>query len=345
MVFLLSPVFIVGHAMAGDDCGERGTMTIKAADGKTKIQAVTRVFRDGSIAVRARLAVNPDGAAASYAVGDGGFTYIANGMDRWKDGIKTSYQTASCRADFLAAEERGFGPGTASFCVYALEVVPFAAAGKITACGTGKSVIGNGLGKPRMGGTVESVGRTSVQTYVSTTSIRHTVNGDTRYIDSAALPVAVTPLPKLLGKVAWVGGSGFKPTLAVLGDVGPAFGEGSIALHQLLRWGSVEPQKPGPIPIEQRCSKDELAIRSAFISSPDASNDWCRKGYKARSKSDVRAYAGIEEMLDFVVLGKTGLLKSGSSIIATEVSLQALKEASAEYTDEMIQRMLACLPR
>jgi hypothetical protein len=49
----------------------------------------------------------------------------------------------------------------------------------------------------------------------------------------------------MVGHVAWVAFNG-KSTFAVVGDTGPAFGEGSIALHQLLRYGQLAPQLVGP---------------------------------------------------------------------------------------------------
>jgi hypothetical protein len=342
---LLLAIAMPATALAAADCGVPGTMKIKTPDGQSTMQAATRVFADGSIAVRARLAVNPDGATASYTVGDGGFTYIANGLDRWQGGATRSCQSGGCRADFLQAERQGFGPGSPAFCVYALEVEPLAAGGSITSCGPGKAVVGNGLGRPRLGPEVDGMSGQPVKTYVSTTSLRHVVDGKPRYLDSAALPIAVTPQRDLLGKVAWVGGRGMQPTLALIGDTGPAFGEGSIALHQLLRWGAVAPQKPGPIPLDQRCGADELALREPFRTFPDATGDRCRAGHTATSRADVRAYVGIDTPLDFVVLGRAALLKPGTSVIPSEVSPRALQDAASGYAAQDIQRMLACLPQ
>jgi hypothetical protein len=332
-------------AFGASDCGKPGTILVKSADGKTNVHAVTREFLDGSIAVRARLAVNPDGALASYTVGDAGFTYISNGMDRWKNGVKISCQKESCRSDFLLAENAGFSPGSPAFCKYAIEVDPYVQGGHVVSCGPGRSVIGDGKGKPKLGAQIKGVSGELIQTYLSTTSVRHLVAGQPQYLDSAVLPIAVTPRADLLGKVAWVGGRNMMSALALIGDIGPAFGEGSIALHQLLRWGKITPQQPGPIPVEMRCSNAELAIRAPFQSYPDAKNDRCRPGYKPRAKSDIRAYLSIEQPLDFVVLGKTGMLKPGSRLVRQELSTQALTEAATEYSVEEIHQMLSCLPK
>jgi hypothetical protein len=64
-----------------EDCGKADTI-----EGTTDARLVSlkaRYFDDGSIAVRARLSVNPDGGAGSYTVDDHGFTYIANGLSIW----------------------------------------------------------------------------------------------------------------------------------------------------------------------------------------------------------------------------------------------------------------------
>ena len=345
LLAVMSPLLAPLAARAQPDCGAPGTMTVKTADRSGTTKTATRVFADGSVAVRARLAVNPDGGAASYTVGDAGFTYIANGLDRWSGGTTTSCQAGGCRPDFLKAEQMGFGPGSAAFCVYAIEVDPFTEGGSRTACGPGKWVVGNGLGKPKPGPVVKSLSGQSAQTYRSMTSVTHRVGGETRYLDAEALPIAVAPAREYLGKLVWVGGAGFTSTLALIGDRGPAFGEGSIALHQLLRTGTVTRQKPGPIPRDQRCGPDELGLKPPFVSRPGGgSADRCRPGRTPTTSSDVRAYQGIDAGLDFVILGQAALPRKGMAV-QEEVSLQSMAVAAAAYTPERIQQMLACLPK
>jgi hypothetical protein len=148
---LLATLLVALNVGAQPNCGTPGTMTVKTADGLSTTKTATRVFADGSVAVRARLAVNPDGGAASYTVGDAGFTYIANGLDRWSGGTTSSCQAGGCRPDFLKAEQMGFGAGSPAFCAYAIEVDPFTEGGSRTACGAGKWVVGNGLAeRPRL---------------------------------------------------------------------------------------------------------------------------------------------------------------------------------------------------
>lgn len=323
------------------DCGHAGSITIKQGD--STVQASTRVFADGSIAVRAPLAVNPDGGPASYTVGDHGFTYMANGLSHWVRGQRLSCKS-ECMAALRLAEQRGFAAGTATFCVYGMEVEPFKPGQALSSCGEGRHVAGNGLGKIKWGPQLETLAGGQVQSYVSTTALTHQVQGQTRYLNSEQLPIAVAPSSDLLGRVVWVGGAGLQATLAVVGDIGPAFGEGSIALHQHLRTGRVTPQKPGPIPLAQRCQTAELALAPPFQSRPDAAQDSCRAGAKPRSASDVRAYSGMGQKLDFVVLGQAAFERRGLAV-QTEVTDQALADLAhqAGHDEASIAQKLACL--
>lgn len=344
-VSVVSGLMVVsGFAAGAQDCGKPGTITVKSPDGKSKVQAPTRVFSDGSIAVRARLAVNPDGGAASYTVGDHGFTYAANGMGRWSAHLSTACDS-DCGKDFVTAERKGFAAGTDTFCVFAMEVEALASGQAVQSCGGGRALIGDGLGRPKQGAELAAVSGGKTQAYLSTTSLKHMVLGQAKYLDSESLAIAVSPSPTLLGKVVWVGGGKYKPTLALIGDTGPAFGEGSIAMHQMLRYGEVSQQKPGPIPVAGRCGPEELALRPPFQSRPDGGKgDACRTGHKPSSLSDIRAYTGIDDRLDFVVLGKAQLERKGLTI-QSEVSREALSAAAAQYTQERIEQMLACLPK
>jgi hypothetical protein len=333
-------------AQSTPDCGVPGTLRLKRADGQGYANGTTRVFKDGSVVVRARLAVNPDGGPSSYTAGDHGFTYLVNGMDRWTGFTRQSCQRdPSCRSDFLnKTEAQQFAPGTPAFCVYAFEVTPYKEGGALTPCGGGRSVIGNGQGKPKLGPLIESITGHTVQTYLSTTSLKHLVGGKPVYLNSETLPIAVTPDPKLLGNVVWIGGKGYQPTLALLGDVGPAFGEGSIALHQLLRTGSVNPQRPGPINIDKRCGPEERSLQEPFQSRPDGGlKDACKAGRSPSTSSDIRAYSGITDSLSYVVLGQASLPRK-KSVIQTEITTAALVEAAKAYSSDEIQRMLSCLP-
>ncbi|KOX98507.1 hypothetical protein [Pseudomonas nunensis] len=353
---LSEAILVVGISspLFADDCGMPGTIggEIEKIDatGKgytEKVPLKARYFDDGSIAVRARLSVNPDGGTASYTVGDHGFTYIANGLSPWpnKKHLKCDL---NCSKDFLEAEAeaKSFAVDTKEFCVYAMEVEPVTPGEKKISCEDGRYVIGNGKGRPKLGVMLDTVAGKQLLSYVSTTSIQHRVKKIAQHLDSESLPIAVTPNEKLLGKIVWVGGAGFSSAYALIGDTGPAFGEGSIALHQLLRTGKVSKQKLGPISVADRCGPEERGLRPPFQSRPDLSNDHCRPDYTVKKQTDIRAYTGISRELDYVILGQAKFLME-ESLIKDTVSVDSIKAkvVSAGYTQEKINKMLACLPK
>lgn len=63
------------------------------------------VFRDEAILMRTGLAVNPDGAAASYTPGDHGYTYVSNGVNL----LETCWKTAGAWAAAQERTKRGAG--------------------------------------------------------------------------------------------------------------------------------------------------------------------------------------------------------------------------------------------
>ena len=345
-VFCSAAIFLACvHAAAGaaESCGTPGTIQGKAGDHFVDLK--TRVFADGSIAVRAPLAVNPDGGPGSYTVGDHGFTYIANGLARWRNGARETCDSA-CSASFKAAEKAAFAKGTDEFCVFAMVVEPVEPGKAKVLCKNGE-IVGNGKGRLALGEVLQAMGGGTVQAYASTTSLQHLVGGKGVYLNSETLPIAVTPSAALLGRAVWVGGAGMTATFAVVGDAGPAFGEGSIALHQLLRQGAVSRQSVGPIPVEKRCQAGETGLLAPFQSRPDGGPaDRCRAGYTAKTVSDVRAYAGIDQSIDFVILGTAAFERKGN-MIQSEVTTDTIQRlaVTAGYMDEKIKQMISCLAK
>ncbi|MGE4049561.1 MAG: hypothetical protein AB7F38_00725 [Piscinibacter sp.] len=339
MTLVLLPALLLMGGIAGaTDCGTQVAM--KGKDGK---MLRARQFDDGSIVVRAPLAVNPDGGPASYTVGDHGFTYMANGLDAWRNGKRETCD-GTCTRAFKVAEAAGFAAGTAEFCVFGMEVEPLKPNQERTLCPAG-AVVGNGRGRLVLGEMLQTVGSGNVQAYRSTTSLQHIVSGQRRYLNSETIPIAVTPRVDLLGHIVWVGGAGMHGTYAIVGDKGPAFGEGSIALHQLVREGSVTSQQPGPIPAAKRCIDGEMALKPPFESRPDGGrSDRCKAGYTAKSDADVRAYVGIDHDLDFVIMGKATLERK-ANVIQTEVTITSIEgiARAGGYDDDAIRRMIACL--
>lgn len=346
-----SPIRVVSFAFAvlaftsalaaGDDCGTPGML--KGKQGDATIALKTRVFTDGSIAVRAPLAVNPDGGPGSYTVGDHGFTYIANGLAQWRNGVRETCDGA-CMSSFRAAEKVGFAKGSDEFCVFAMTVEALEPGQQKTACKNG-GVIGNGKGRLALGELLDTISGGKVQAYASTTSLQHLPSGKKAYLNSETLPIVVTPRTDLLGKVVWVGGKDMTGTFAVIGDQGPAFGEGSIALHQILRRGGVSHQNSGPVPADQRCQAGETNLLAPFQSRPDGGkSDRCQNGFTAKTATDVRAYGGIDTPIDFVILGAAAFTRQGS-IIQSEVTPASIEQLAtkAGYTQEKIKHMMSCL--
>ncbi|ESY24398.1 hypothetical protein X750_12920 [Mesorhizobium sp. LNJC394B00] len=308
-------------------------------------------FGDGSILMKTGLEVNPDGAAASYTPGDHGYTYINNGVNLHihgkKLGCSAQGNQSLCHTEWTKAEAGNFGPGTAEFCVYAMEVEP-PAGGTKTACELprkGRYFVGNGKGRPKAGEQVPTASGDMVASYLSMTHLTHTVHGQVAYIDSAAIPGLVTPQSNLVGALAWVR-YGDHEVFAIVNDSGPAFGEGSVALHQQLRNGQVGSIQPiGPIPIDLRCSSVETGLKPPFVSRPDGgANDLCKAGHKAKTSSDIRAYQGIGSGVTSIILASIKPPMSGTTV-TEEVTLERLREwvTKAGFTPEKLHQMATCL--
>jgi hypothetical protein len=306
-------------------------------------------FSSGAIGMTTPLAVNPDGAAGSYTPGDHGYTYVTNGVNLIENGRPTSCgspNSGRCRRLWLDAEARGFGPGTAEFCVFAMEVEPISASRQRAPCGDGRYVVGNGRGRPRAGRTIPSVAGPPVTAYMSTTSLRHIVGGAPTYLDSATIPVLVAPRSRqdLIGAVAWVRYRG-RSTFAIFGDVGPRFGEGSVALHQQLRNGRIGPLQPvGPIPLAQRCSAAEASLQPPFLSKPDVEGDLCGRPGPRRGATDIRAYGGIDGGVETIVLPGVRLAMTGR-IVTGEVTVAGMEALAARggYDRARLGVMADCL--
>jgi hypothetical protein len=309
-------------------------------------------FPGGAIAMRTALAVNPDGAAASYTPGDHGYTYIANGVNLRLAGgglltCSADGNGGRCRRDWLRAESLGFAAGSPEFCVFAMEVEPISPGAALASCGQGRVIAGGGKGRPKLGAPFPAVGGGTVRPYLSTTSLRHRVGGQTLYVDSATVPALVAPTsrPDLVGAIAWVR-FGTKDSFAIVGDTGPRFGEGSVALHQRLRSGSIGPAQPvGPIALALRCTAAETGLRPPFESRPDITGDRCRAGHAAQGGSDIRAYSGIDgRSVESVILAGVKLPMQGSTV-TQEITPGALEQraAAAGFDRARLAAMADCV--
>lgn len=307
-------------------------------------------FEDESFAFRSPLNVNPDGAKASYTVGDHGYTYISNGMNRrsgsgWASCVN---ENKLCSSQFKEAEDKAFGPGSPEFCAFALEVEPIPPQTSTQECGDGRKIIGNGKGRPILGpdqlGTVEG-GKTSY--YKSMTHLNQQIDKKRLSVDSMIVPMIVVPASKkeMLGRIAYVTFQG-KSTLAVVGDTGPDLGEGSIALHELLVYGALQDPPPiGPIKLADRCGPVEMKVKQPYAIRPDTKDDLCKPGRKMQGAADIRGYGTIPGGVVTVVLGKARLPMLSSTLSKDAITLSSIKKASddAGYTAETLDRMAQCL--
>ncbi|WP_275791454.1 hypothetical protein [Pararhizobium gei] len=321
---------------------DAATKCPKAAHGR-------RVFPDGAILMRTELAVNPDGTAASYVPGDHGYTYVANGVNLIDKGEKRDCldNFTLCRRKWKEAETADFAPGSPEFCVFALEAVPYKAGIPQSKCESDRYVVGNGKGRPKLGKKVSAFDGSEVDTYLSTTSLKHTVDKKPVYVDSAAIPGLVVPRGQssLLGSLAWVR-YGDREVFAIVNDTGPKFGEGSVALHQLLRYGAIQPFQPiGPIWLDQRCTKAELDLKAPFLSKPDdGEDDLCKPGHVTTSASDIRAYDGIGGHVVTIILAKKPPMK-GKRLVTEELTIDHLHQwvLDAGYSSDKLNEMASCL--
>jgi hypothetical protein len=211
-------------------------------------------------------------------------------------------------------------------------------------------IAGNGKGRLKVGGELESISGAKVKYYTSTTALMLAVNGQAKYLDSSTIPTIVIPKGGQfsLGQVVWVRAPesiSNNEVFAVAGDIGPAFGEGSISLHQLLRYGQLKPQNVGPIPLEFRCKESEENLKAPFESRPDfGKQDKCNTGRTPKGTSDIRAYTGLPANVEFVMLGKARFAMDGNTI-RSEVTVPSIQNVAsgADYSVEKIREMASCI--
>lgn len=307
-----------------------------------------------TIIVRQGLKANADGARRAYQLEGHGTDYLCNGLfvrkgDGWSN-------ERGCRAQALETiaqgEERDgwihFEGGT-PLCVFGFHVE-----GVEGRCGAG-SVVGGTLNGEAMGGKAPLVSLDApggpLRHFVSTTSIADKqVDLRSRYIDSETIPFVVRPR-------AW--GSSFptarfslrdyayvhvktatgkrgetirgpRGSYALVADTGPAkeFGEGSIALHQLLVYGELRPPPPYELSSGAHPRSDEIF-----------------HPYADRGDGDIRAIGNLLEVYYLVFPGSEGDVDEhtfavGESDERSNVVMHGERAATARGG---IDRLIACL--
>jgi hypothetical protein len=134
----------------------------------------------------------------------------------------------------------------------------FADTVNLVSCGGGNLIAGNRQGRLRTLAPVKSIAGQMVTLDQSQTSLKHqvTIDGNTKNvcIDSAMIPTAASSLSlTIIGRlVRSQNPSSGHSLVTIAGDQGPAFGDGSNAMHQMLAVGKLTNQLAGPIPVSER---------------------------------------------------------------------------------------------
>lgn len=257
-----------------------------------------RDFGD-AIATKGVLKVNGDGAQAAYTPDNGGYIYHANGMNIIENGKSLECEKprlSRCNSLFEDSVRKEFAVGSQEFCLFAIEVAPIGDKPRSKCPDRDGFIVGNGKGTPKKGLPVQNIQGGMSETYVSTTAMQHTVGGTRSQLDALTVPALVAPTTRgdLLGSLVWLR-YGDREAFAIIGDTGPAYTEGSIALHQLLRYGELRPSSPpGVIPAADRCNEAEMAIQQPYMSRGDnLRDDQCREDGMAEGPANVRAWGNI----------------------------------------------------
>jgi hypothetical protein len=207
-------------------------------------------FPGGIVAVVQQMTVDTDGSALAYHPRDLGTSYLCDGLDPY-DEMSQSCDTdktagSRCFTEVRAAEQASWDSSKSGpFCVYGFE------AHGVPAPGTAKRVWGKHFAAdpiPIQAGSDPAPGF-----FISTTSFSdptHPEKSQRHYIDADIVPYVVVP-GKLVGKGkdfstgltpawAWNIGTDYESP-AVVGDTGSSFGEGSVALAQVLQNNAIVP--------------------------------------------------------------------------------------------------------
>lgn len=221
-----------------------------------KITAADRAYRfdGGYVAVISEMRVDSDGSPVAYHPLNIGTTHLCNGLDPVIDGKRVRDKKAGspCFAAVAKAIEARWDPARSpEFIIYGF-VAP----------GTGGRWGGASGGRPIP---VQAADDLAPGFFISTTARQvpgaAALRESQRYLNADAIPYVVVPTTLVTtgtlrrGGLAWVWNAAKGHTApAVMGDVQSAFGEGSVALAQLVESGRLDPLSPamltatGPVP-------------------------------------------------------------------------------------------------
>jgi hypothetical protein len=220
-----------------------------------KIKATDRAYRfeGGYVAVIGEMRVDSDGSPVAYHPLNLGTTHLCNGLDPVIDGKRVRDKkraTSPCFAAVEKAIQAKWDPARSpEFFIYG-----FVATGpKWGGPSGGKPIPVQGADDPAPGFFIS----TTARQVPGAAALRESQ----RYLNADLIPYVVVPRSLLTGGslrrggLAWVWNAAKGHTApGVIGDVQSAFGEGSVALAQLVESGKLDPLSPamlngtGPVP-------------------------------------------------------------------------------------------------
>jgi hypothetical protein len=264
-----------------------------------------------AVIVRQDMRVNADGARSAYELNNHGISYLCDGLTA-RDGNKwvTTKPCDSLTAE--AIEQAQIKDGKLHFsdqgpelCIFGFHVE----GGRKKVKGCSGTVVGKGHPSATAQLTTVAAPDGSLHYLISATSLANrNVDVTQRYIDSEKIPFFVIPgrwhhENIRLGDYAYVYSpnalgikdetlSGPRGSFAVAADTGPRnkFGEGSIALHQMLVFGEL--RKP---PLYQKVAGNNRHPEQSAIFHP----------YQDRRDGDIRAKSNIDKELWHILFAES----------------------------------------
>jgi hypothetical protein len=268
----------------------------------------TYTTNEGSaVIVRQDMRVNADGARTAYELNNHGISYLCDGLTaregtNWITQKPCGFLTASAiELGKVSNNELHFSKQGPELCIFGFHVEG------------GKSGIAGCSGKVVGGGQADAVAPLIsvaspagvLQYFVSTTSLANrSTDVSKRYIDSEQIPFIVIPgrwqhKQISLGDYAYIyspGELGIKQealtgprgSFAIVADKGPQgkFGEGSIALHQMLAFGELR-----SAPAYQKTANGQRHPETESIFHP----------YQDRGDGDIRAKGNIDKEVWYIM--------------------------------------------
>jgi len=260
-----------------------------------------------AVIVRQDMRVNADGARTAYELQNHGISYLCDGLTAREGSnwiTRKPCGTLTANAIELAKienDELHFSAQGPELCVFGFHVI----GGKTGVRGCSGSVVGGGHGGAKAPLVSVASPDGALQYFISMTSLANrTTDVTKRYIDSEQIPFIVIPgrwqhKQISLGDYAYIYSpseigvkqealTGPRGSFAIIADTGPRdkFGEGSIALHQMLAFGELR-----TAPAYQKTANGKRHPKHASIYHP----------YQDRGDGDIRAKSNIDKEIWYIL--------------------------------------------